>query len=117
MAATHDCYLVLNDWPHRHVDTAFGFLIVKPPPVTVSRKSTCAPPRYRTLMGSTYSLTPFDSNTWSASVPASSIINPYWNPEHPPPCTNTRRPLPSLFSSASSSVILDAAVGDISIIC
>src|ERR1051326_7437040 len=30
----------LKDWPHPHVDVAFGFLIVKPPPVTVSTKST-----------------------------------------------------------------------------
>src|SRR5687767_258018 len=33
----------LNDWPQPQVDVAFGFLIVKPPPVTVSTKSTSAP--------------------------------------------------------------------------
>ena len=32
----------LNDDPHPHVDVAFG-LIVNPPPVTVSTKSTSAP--------------------------------------------------------------------------
>ena len=31
-----------NDEPHPQVDTAFGFLIVNPPPVTVSAKSTSA---------------------------------------------------------------------------
>src|SRR5262249_58037055 len=60
---------------------------------------------------------PFDSNTWSpAPWPFSSIINPYWNPEQPPPCTNTRSPLPALFSSASSSLIFAAAVSDTLII-
>jgi hypothetical protein len=33
----------LNDWPQPQVDVAFGFLIVKPPPVMVSTKSTSAP--------------------------------------------------------------------------
>src|SRR3954471_12121130 len=39
-------------------------------------------------------------------------MRPYWKPEQPPPCTNTRRPLPALFSSVSSSLILEAAVSD-----
>src|SRR3954462_1676458 len=65
------------------------------------------------LIGSTNSFTPCDSNTWSpAPCPFSSIIKPYWKPEQPPPCTNTRRPLPDLFSSTSSSLIFDAAVSD-----
>ena len=42
------------------VEVAFGFLMVNPPPVTVSTKSTSAPLRYRMLMGSTYRVTPFD---------------------------------------------------------
>src|SRR5205814_6887328 len=104
---------VENDEPHPHVDVAFGFLIVNPPPVTVSTKSTSAPFKYRMLIGSTNSFTPCDSNTWSpAPWPFSSIISPYWKPEQPPPCTNTRRPLPALFSSTSSSLILDAAVSE-----
>src|SRR6185436_16565137 len=68
------------------------------------------------LTGSTNSLTPFDSNTWSPAPPPSSIIRPYWKPEQPPPCTNTRRPLPAFPSSTSSSLIFDAAVGDTLII-
>src|SRR6187549_2749750 len=64
-------------------------------------------------MGSTNSLTPWDSYTWSpAPWPPSSIIRPYWNPEQPPPCTNTRSPLLALFSSASSSLIFVAAVSE-----
>ena len=35
----------LKDCPQPHVDVAFGFLIVNPPPVTVSTKSTSAPLR------------------------------------------------------------------------
>ena len=31
-----------NDEPHPQVDFAFGFLIVNPPPVTLSTKSTSA---------------------------------------------------------------------------
>src|SRR5918993_1347360 len=68
------------------------------------------------LTGSTNSLTPFDSKTWSPAPPPSSIIRPSWKPEQPPPCTNTRRPLPALFSSVSSSLILDAAISDTLII-
>src|SRR6187549_2158782 len=90
--------------------------MVNPPPVTVSTKSTSAPLRYRMLMGSTNSVTPFDWNTWSPTPPASSIISPYWKPEQPPPCTNTRRPLPTLPSSVSSSLIFSAALGDTLII-
>ena len=45
--------------------------------------------------------------TWSpVAWPLSSIIRPYWKPEQPPPCTNTRRPALALFSSVSSSVDL-----------
>src|SRR5688572_2464394 len=79
----------------------------------LSTKSTSAPRRYRALIGSTSSLTPFDEITASvvASPSPSSIIRPYWNPEHPPPWTNTRSPASSLFSSASSSEIFDAAAG------
>ena len=36
-------YSVENDEPQPQVEVAFGFLIVKPPPVTVSTKSTSAP--------------------------------------------------------------------------
>src|SRR5258706_11815826 len=65
------------------------------------------------LIGSTKTFTPCDSNTWSpAPCPFSSIIRPYWKPEQPPPCTNTRRPLLALFSSASSSLIFMAAVSE-----
>src|SRR5882724_4804402 len=65
------------------------------------------------LIGSTNSFTPCDSNTWSPEPwPFSSIIRPYWNPEQPPPCTNTRSPLLALFSSASNSLIFDAAVSE-----
>src|SRR6185312_13941965 len=102
-----------NDDPQPQVDFALGFLMVKPPPVIVSTKSTSAPFRYRTLIGSTNSFTPCDSNTMSPDpCPFSSIISPYWKPEQPPPCTNTRRPLPPLFSSVSSSLIFPAAVSE-----
>src|SRR5258705_9858804 len=64
------------------------------------------------LTGSMKSFTPLDSNTWSPTPPLSSIISPYWNPEQPPPCTNTRSPLPTLPSSVSNSLIFDAAVAE-----
>ena len=37
------CQSTVNDWPQPQVEVAFGFLIVKPPPVMVSTKSTSAP--------------------------------------------------------------------------
>src|ERR1700752_4319493 len=64
------------------------------------------------LTGSMKSFTPLDSKTWSPTPPLSSIIRPYWNPEQPPPCTNTRSPLPTLPSSVNSSLIFEAAVVD-----
>ena len=44
-AGRHPACQTLNDEPHPQVDTALGFLMVKPPPVTVSTKSTSAPCR------------------------------------------------------------------------
>ena len=56
-------YSVENDEPQPQVDFAFGFLIVKPPPVIVSMKSTSAFFSYWMLIGSTNSLMPCDSKT------------------------------------------------------
>src|SRR5215813_9155344 len=39
-------------------------------------------------------VTPFCSQELSPSF-SSSKVKPYWNPEQPPPCTNTRRGFPS----------------------
>ena len=60
---TDPLYSVEKDDPQPHVDLAFGFLMVNPPPVTVSTKSTSAFFRYWMLIGSTNSLTPCDSKT------------------------------------------------------
>src|SRR5438045_3509187 len=49
------------------------------------------------------SVTPFLTIAVSSSLVASSNVNPYWNPEHPPPVTNTR----SLRSGLPSSSIRD----------
>ena len=51
-------YSVEKDDPQPHVDLAFGFLMVNPPPVIVSTKSTSAFFRYWMLIGSTNSLMP-----------------------------------------------------------
>jgi len=56
-------YSVEKDDPQPHVDLAFGFLMVNPPPVMVSTKSTSAFFRYWMLIGSTNSLMPWDSKT------------------------------------------------------
>jgi hypothetical protein len=58
-------YSVEKDDPQPHVDLAFGFLMVNPPPVIVSTKSTSAFFRYWMLIGSTNSLMPWDSKSWS----------------------------------------------------
>ena len=55
----------VNEVPQPQVLFAFGLRIVKPPPDMLSTKSTSAPFRYRALIGSTNSLTPCDSYTWS----------------------------------------------------
>ena len=59
----HTPYSVEKDDPQPQVDLALGFLMVKPPPVTVSTKSTSAFFRYWMLIGSTNSFTPWDSKT------------------------------------------------------
>ena len=56
-------YSVEQDDPQPQVDLALGFLIVNPPPVMVSTKSTSAFFRYWILIGSTNNFTPWDSNT------------------------------------------------------
>src|SRR5690606_33705986 len=60
-------------------------------------------------MGSTSNCTPFLSSTVSSSLTASSKVKPYWKPEQPPPCTNTRSFSSGLPSSSSRSLTLAAA--------
>src|SRR3546814_17338321 len=60
-------------------------------------------------MGSTSNCTPFLSSAVSSSLTASSKVKPYWKPEQPPPCTNTRSLSSELPSSASRSLTLAAA--------
>ena len=53
-----------------------------------SRRST--PLRYGALNGSTTTLTPWNSNSWSPSWAPRSKPRPYWKPEQPPPSIATR---------------------------
>src|SRR5580765_6932702 len=55
------------------------------------------------------SLTPFFSITESSSFCTSSKVKPYWNPEQPPPVTNTRSLSSGLPSSSMSCLTLLAA--------
>src|SRR4029453_14352785 len=61
------------------------------------------------LMGSISSVTPRFFTRVSPSSVFSSNVNPYWNPEQPPPCTNTRSFRLGLASSRISSPTLAAA--------
>src|SRR2546428_6215542 len=54
--------------------------------------------------------TPFLVMVVSSSLVISSKVKPYWKPEQPPPCTNTRNFKSGLPSSAISSATLDAAL-------
>jgi hypothetical protein len=54
--------------------------------------------------------TPFFTMTVSSSLAISSNVKPYWKPEQPPPCTNTRSFRSGLPSSAISSATLLAAL-------
>src|SRR3954447_7922614 len=60
-------------------------------------------------MGSISSVTPRFSTRVSPSSEFSSNVNPYWNPEQPPPCTNTRSFRLGFASSRISSPTLAAA--------
>src|SRR5690606_24323411 len=61
-------------------------------------------------MASMSSVTPPFSMVVSSSFTSSSNVNPYWKPEQPPPCTNTRSFSWSLPSSSISSLTLAAAL-------
>src|SRR5215470_11232353 len=56
------------------------------------------------------SITPFFSMTVSSSLFTSSKVNPYWNPEQPPPVTKTRSFNSALPSSSISCFTLFAAL-------
>src|SRR5919204_1917880 len=100
-----------NEWPQPHDDETFGLSILNPDSLIVFRKSISAPWRYGALNGSTTTRTPSTFSSWSPSTAARSKPSAYWNPEHPPPWTATRRTSASpAGSSAISSLILAAAV-------
>src|SRR6476620_5305421 len=61
-------------------------------------------------MASMSSDTPFLVMVVSSSLVISSNVKPYWKPEQPPPCTNTRSFRSGLPSSAISSATLAAAL-------
>src|SRR5688572_3916941 len=61
------------------------------------------------LIGSISNVTPPFSTRVSPSSEFSSKVNPYWKPEQPPPCTNTRSFRLGLDSSRISSPTLAAA--------
>src|SRR5688572_18935611 len=61
------------------------------------------------LIGSISSVTPPFTTRVSPSSVFSSKVNPYWKPEQPPPCTNTRSFRLGLASSRISSPTLVAA--------
>ncbi|MCY1547759.1 hypothetical protein D9M68_838320 [compost metagenome] len=54
--------------------------------------------------------TPFFVMVVSSSLTTSSKVKPYWKPEQPPPCTNTRSLRSGLPSSATNSATLAAAL-------
>src|SRR6185369_8468027 len=54
--------------------------------------------------------TPFLVITVSSSLATSSKVKPYWKPEQPPPCTNTRNFRSGLPSSAIRSATFAAAL-------
>src|SRR4051812_35972549 len=58
------------------------------------------------------SITPFFSITASSSFFTSSKVKPYWNPEQPPPVTNTRSLRSGLPSSSISCFTLPAALSE-----
>jgi len=61
-------------------------------------------------MASMSSVTPFLFICVSSSFTTSSKVKPYWKPEQPPPCTNTRSFSSGLPSSATRSATLAAAL-------
>src|SRR6266404_511765 len=71
-----------------------------------------APTRYWYLIESISSVTPLRSIAVSSSFTTSSNVKPYWNPEQPPPCTNTRSFNAALPSSSISCFTFAAAASE-----
>ena len=79
------------------MDVAFGFLIVNPPPVTVSTKSTSALEVANADRIDEQLHAVRLEHLIPSALPVFLDHQTIWNPEQPPPCTNTRRPLPACF--------------------
>ena len=79
-----------NDVPQPQALETLGLSITKRAPISSSLKSIVAPDRNGSETLSTTTFCPSLSRTRSSSAGASSLMS-YWNPEHPPPSTATRR--------------------------
>ncbi len=93
-----------NDFPQPQLCRAFGLVILKPPPVNASLKSSTDPRTCPALKGSTSTVTPCTSANKSPSRFSSNVM-PYCIPEQPPSSTYTRRCFPA-FSGCSESKCL-----------
>src|SRR2546426_3964285 len=62
------------------------------------------------LIGSTKTFTPCTSKVMSPGRASLSRSRLYWNPEHPPPTTATRKPDPARFSRSMVSLTMAAAL-------
>ena len=99
-------YLSSNDVPQPQFDLAFGLLNTNP-----SRRFTVwsisVPSTITKLLGSTNTLTPFDSKTLSQELGFTAMVRGiYMNPEHPPALTAKRTPASRLLGWTLSNIIL-----------
>ena len=100
----------LKDLPQPQLSFAFGFVILKPPAVSASLKSTTVPRRKFALMASTKTVTPSCAEAKSPSRDSSKTM-PYCIPEQPPCSTKTRKFFPAFSGLVKMSFTSAAARG------
>ena len=99
-----------NEWPQPHADGDVRVLDLEAGLLEAVEEVDLAPWRYGALNGSTTTVTPCASSSWSPSWAPRSKPSAYSKPEQPPPWTATRSTSASpAGSSACSSLIFAAA--------
>src|SRR3954464_13618229 len=91
--------------PQPHAAVTFGFSLLKPDSWRPSRKSIVEPWRYGALNGSTTTLTPWNSSSWSPDWAPRSKPSAYSKPLQPPPWMAIRSTSASPAGSSAISLL------------
>src|SRR5690349_16258262 len=101
--------------PQPQAETTFGLSILKPDSCRPSRKSIVEPCRYGALNGSTTTLTPWNSSSWSPDWAPRSNPSAYSKPLQPPPWIAMRSTSASPAGSPAISALTFVAARAVSV--